>query len=482
MPTPISFTAPATIAQFMRSASFGRLIAGPVGSGKTTGCIYELFRRAIEQEKADDGYRYTRFAIVRQTLKQLKDTVLKDIEDKLHAVSRYKVMDNVVHVEFADVRSEWLLLPLETAEDQRRLLSMQLTGAWMSEAIEMEVQLVAGIAGRCGRYPSGDRGTPTWFGVIADTNMPTEGSDWHRFMTEETKDWEVFVQPGGLEEYAENLQWLTQTAETKKFPENDPRRLAQGRLYYERLARNNNSDWVQRYVHAQFGNDPSGTAVFRDSFKSSFHVREGLLPNRYFPLLLGQDFGRDPCTAIFQMDPRGRLVCLEEVVAEDIGLEGHLEKQLRPVLAQDRYVGIPIVMIGDPSGGAKSSIYEETTFDVLRRMGFQAVPAPTNELDKRLRAVEGWLLKQYDGSGAILFDRDRCPKIIRGLAGGYRYARTRAGVRKPLPDKNEYSHLLDAVQYVCLATHGRAHELLGRHLRRGQPVQQRARVSAAGWT
>lgn len=466
----------------MRSTAFGRLIAGPVGSGKTTGCIYELFRRAIEQEKADDGYRYTRFAIVRQTLKQLKDTVLKDIEDKLHAVSRYKVMDNVVYVEFADVRSEWLLLPLETAEDQRRLLSMQLTGAWMSEAIEMDVNLVAGISGRCGRYPSGDRGTPTWFGVIADTNMPTEGSDWHKFMTEDIKDWECFVQPGGLEEFAENLQHLTQTPETKKLPEDDPRRLAQGRIYYERLARNNNIDWVKRYVHAQFGNDPSGTAVFRDSFKSSFHVRSGLMPNRFFPLLVGQDFGRDPCSAIMQMDPRGRLVCLEEVIAEDIGLEGHLEKALRPVLLQDRYVGIPIVIIGDPSGTSKSTIYEETTFDVMKRMGFQCVPAPSNDLDKRLRAVEAWLLKQYDGSGAILFDRERCPTIIRGLAGGYRYARTRTGVRKPLPDKNEYSHPLDAVQYVCLATHGRAHELIGRRLRTGQAVVQRPRVTAAGWT
>ena len=482
MPAAISFKAPVTIANFMSSVAFGRLIAGPVGSGKTTGCIFELFRRAIEQEKADDGYRYTRFAIVRQTLKQLKDTVLKDIEDKLHAVSRYKVMDNVVYVEFADVRSEWLLLPLETAEDQRRLLSMQLTGAWMSEAIEMDVNLVAGISGRCGRYPSGDRGTPTWFGVIADTNMPTEGSDWHKFMTEDIKDWECFVQPGGLEEFAENLMHLTQTPETKKLPEDDPRRLAQGRLYYERLARNNNLDWVKRYVHAQFGNDPSGTAVFRDSFKSTFHVRSGLIPNRYFPLLIGQDFGRDPCSAIFQMDPRGRLVCLEEVIAEDIGLEGHLEKYLRPVLMQERYVGIPIVIIGDPSGTSKSTIYEETTFDVLKKCGFQAVPAPTNELDKRLRAVEGWLLKQYDGSGAMLFDRERCPTIIRGLAGGYRYARTRAGVRKPLPDKNEYSHPLDAVQYVCVATHGRAHELLGRHLRRGQAVAARPRVTAAGWT
>jgi hypothetical protein len=173
---------------------------------------------------------------------------------------------------------------------------------------------------------------------------------------------------------------------------------------------------------------------------------------------------------------------LEEVIAEDIGLEGHLEKNLRPVLMQARYVGLPMIVIGDPAGSAKSTVYEETTFDVLKRMGFQAVPAPTNELDHRLRAVEGWLLRQHDGTGAILFDKQRCPTIIRGLAGGYRYAKTRSGVRKPLPDKNEYSHPLDAVQYVCLATHGRAHELIGRYLGVRRDRSQRTRVSVAGWT
>ncbi len=86
----INYTAPPTCAAFMKSQSFGRLIAGPVGSGKTTACLFELFRRALEQHPAPDGIRYTRFAIVRQTLKQLKDTVLKDILDWLKGVATYK--------------------------------------------------------------------------------------------------------------------------------------------------------------------------------------------------------------------------------------------------------------------------------------------------------------------------------------------------------------------------------------------------------
>lgn len=478
----INYTAPPTCARFMKSAAFGRLIAGPVGSGKTTSCIMELFRRAMEQEKAEDGFRYTRFAVVRQTLKQLKDTVLKDILALLQGLATYKVTDNTVYLTFGDVRSEWLLIPLEDPEDQRRLLSMQLTAAWMSECIEMQVDLVGALQGRVGRYPTGNKGFCSWKGVIADTNMPPEGSKWHEFMTTNHDEWEILIQPGGLEEHAENLEWLNQNTESVKLPVDSPERRALGRKYYERAMSGASPDWIRRYVHAQFGDDPSGSAVFRESFKSSFHVQRGLLPNKFAPLIIGQDFGRDPCSVICQMDPRGRMLVLEEIIADDIGLEAHIERNLMPVLLQERYLNIPIIIIGDPSGVAKSSIYEETTFDVLTRMNFKAMPAPTNDIDHRLRAVESWLLKQNDGAGAILFDADRCPKIVRGMAGGYRYARTRGGVRKALPEKNEYSHPIDALQYACLVTHGRMTEIVGRFLHSRPRGRQRPKVTVGGWT
>ena len=123
----IEYTAPPTCAAFMKSETFGRLIAGPVGSGKTTACVVELARRAMAQAKAADGLRYTRFAIVRQTLKQLKDTVLKDVRGWLGGLGEWKVSENTFHLNFGDVRSEWIFIPLEDASDQARLLSMQLT-------------------------------------------------------------------------------------------------------------------------------------------------------------------------------------------------------------------------------------------------------------------------------------------------------------------------------------------------------------------
>jgi hypothetical protein len=488
----IKFNAPPTVASFMQSEAFFRLIAGPVGSGKTTGCIMELLRRACEQERGVDGLRRTRFAIVRQTLKQLKDTVLKDIEEWLRGIVSYKVSDQTVYVHFGDVRSEWLLIPLDDPEDQRRLLSMQLTGAWLSEAIEMSTEIVPPLLGRCGRYPTPaqkpvdtprDR-WPTWHGAIADTNMPNEGDAWHKFMAVETPpDWKVFVQPGGLDSQAENVD-----------------NLPGGRVYYERLARNQSPAWVKRYVHAQYGIDPSGSAVFKDTFKRGFHtvrlgIGDGTLRPQFalepvygLPLIVLQDFGRNPCSLICQSDHKGRGLVLQELVAEDTGLQQHVRTALKPALQAERFLGRPLYIVGDPAGRARSNHFEETSFDLLKDEGFKAFPAPTNDLDKRLRAVEKMLQEQRDGGAALLIDEDHCPKLVQALNGQYRFQRRRDGQLNVVPQKNHpWSDLADCLQYFCLILNGGMQDYLAARLQRGPKVSdlghtQRPRISAQGWT
>ena len=253
----ITFIAPPVCAKFMDSDAFARFVMGPVGSGKTTACIFELLRRSAQQAPGVDGVRRTRWAIVRQTLQQLRMTVLLDILTWLRPIAHYKVSDQLIIIRVNDIYSEWFLIPLEDPEDQRRLLSMQLTGSWLSEAIEISPDLVDAIAGRCGRFPSAAQGGASWFGLIGDTNAPTEGSDWHKlFEDDKPADWQVFRQPGGLDEGAENLDYLMQTPDTLKLPRGDPARLAQGRTYYERLARGKNAAWIKRYVHAEYGDDP----------------------------------------------------------------------------------------------------------------------------------------------------------------------------------------------------------------------------------
>jgi len=486
----INYTAPPTCARFMKSEAFIRLIAGPVGSGKTTAIIHEMLRRSIEQHKAPDGLRYTRWAICRQTLTQLKATVLKDILSWLGKLAEWKVSENTIYIRFGDVRSEWLLIPMEEPEDQRRLLSSQLTGAWISEGIEIDADLVAPIAGRCGRYPGANLGGASWAGVLIDTNMPTEGTPWHTIMAVDTPpEWHILVQPGGMDPNAENLEWLNQTPETLKLSPGDPARLAQGRVYYTRQLHGNNPDWVKRYIHAQYGNDPSGTAVFRGTFKTQtedgrpWHVVDSIEPIVSRPLIIGQDFGRDPCAVIGQLDHMGRLLILGEVNSHEIGLELHIQMSLKPALMMPRYMGMMIMMVGDPSGANRDTLYEETCFDLLKKSGFNAYPAPTNNIDARLRACEGFFMGARGAGPAIIIDRSNCPQLIRALNGGYRFAYTRQGISKPLPEKNEFSHIADAFQYLCLACHGGLTNMLSTRLTRQRSTTATTPPpSAMGWT
>src|SRR5262245_7041224 len=383
----ITFVPPPTGAQMMLSDSFYRFILGPLGSGKTTTVLFELVRRSCEQRPGPDGKRRTRWALLRQTLQQLKNTVLKDIIQWFGPLITWKVSESTVWFEFGDVVSEWILLPLETPEDQKRILSMNVTGAFVSECIEVDFDLMVAIAGRCGRYPTGAAGSPTWFGMVMDTNMPSDGTPWQSAMATPPPEWQVFIQPSGLADNAENLNWLLQTPETLKLPLDHPDRLARGRTYYLRLSTSTNPNWVKRYVMAEYGPDPSGAAVYAGMFFTAFHCRDDLLVIPGAPLLIGLDLGRDPWAVIGQLDAMSRLLVHEEIPADDIGLKLQLPR-IRQVVNGAKYVACPVCIIFDPAGMSKSNFDEYTSYDVIRSFGFMCMPAPSNRLAPRLNAAE----------------------------------------------------------------------------------------------
>lgn len=463
----ITYNAPPTLAKFHTSAAFFRLIAGPVGSGKTTGLLWEIFIRANQQAPGPDGYRRTRWAIVRTTLSQLKMTILLDLLTWFRPFVTYKVSEQLITLSLNDVRAEIYLIPLEDPEDQKRLLSMQLTGAALNECIEIDPDLISAIAGRCGRYPSAADGGPTWFGMIGDTNMPVDGSAWHKLMEiDRPPDWDIFIQPGGLEPNAENLA-----------------NLPGGRAYYERLSKGHNADWIKRYVHAQYGEDPSGSAVHRESFRRSFHVVASLDPVHGSLLMVGMDFGRNPSAILGQVDTRGRLRVLDEVYAEDLGVEAFVVKMLRPKLFTERYVGLRYAVVGDPSGVQRDA-REESIFDLLKRNGVPAYPAPTNNVDRRLAAVDKLLHEQRDGGPSLILDGTHCGMLARALGGAYRYEKDKKGQSKPLPEKKHpWSDLADGLQYLCLAVTTGLQFFITRRIQAGERVwKSEPKIKSKAWT
>ena len=491
-----NYKAPPTITRFMQSNCFGRLLCGPVGSGKTTGALVDLTRRMKEQMAAfedpirpNNPRRFTRYAIIRQTLKQLKDTVLKDALSRYALIADWRVSESTLYFREGDVHSEWLFVPLDEPEDKKRLLSTNLTAAYVNECIEIDLDLLSDIAGRCGRYPNEELGVPTWKGIICDTNMPVEQSPWARFIKKgligEIPEWEIFRQPGGRHPDAENLEHLEQTPDTVLLPESDPRRREQGRKYYERLVATGTTDYVRRYVDAEFGRDPGGSAVFGESFKYEFHVRASLVPVDDRMLIIGQDFGRNPGAVITQLSNRGQLLVLKEVPSTSIGLNQHIEERLKPVLATPRFAGRRFVVVGDPAGIARSSLFELNEFNLLHSKGLPAVPAPSNDIYRRLAAVENFFLGNVRGEGKILIDEGECPVLVEGLHGAYRFPRNKNDVDRPLPEKDTpWSHVQDALQYACMtAGSTEAYSQAYSQTKRARDIKpRRARFDSRAWT
>lgn len=463
----LDYAPPPVLRQFMRSDQRIRIVRGPVGSGKSTAMVMELLRRAIEQQPDEDGKRRTRMVIVRNTLKQIKSTCLVTIQKTLRNLVKLRVSDDMVQIRLGDIESDWIMLPLDTPENVQRLLSLEVTAAWVSECREIDPQLVMDIYSRCGRYPSNLGGgvNPTWYGLIAESNSFRKDSPWYEKLENNLpSNWEYFIQPGAFDDGAENVENLPDT-------------------YYQDLIEANTEEWAEMYIHNRYGESLDGQAVYKNSFNRKFHVASGpLKPNPMMPLVIGMDFARWPAAVLGQIDPRGRLLVYAELECENTGVEKFAREHLLPLLHSSRFAGIPCYVVGDPSGVSRGEVGEESVFDALKRIGFLAYPAMTNNIEPRIRSVEKYLLQQRDGGAALLVDPG-CVKLIDGFVSKYRFRKKKSGEFEDKPDKaaRPWADLHDALQYLALGTaktiYGKAMLKLDRS--RAEPQQ---RISPAAWT
>jgi len=445
----IVYTPPPTIRNMMRSDAQCRFIKGPVGSAKTTGMLFEVARRAIQTPPMEDGIRRSRWLITRLTMPQLRDTVLKSWlrwfpDGKM---GYWRSQDNTYWLKFNDVEAEVMLRPLESEADIARVLSLELTGAWIAECRDLPVTMISDIKGRCGRFP--DPKIPYWYGVFGETNPPAEGSDWYKLFEklpqeegnpESVFDCEVFSQPCPVNDdftirpEAENVENLKPT-------------------YYQDLAKGASEDYIRVFIKGEYGRNRKGQPVYLDSFQRKLHVSRTPLPvDANQPLIIGMDFGLTPAAIIAQVDPTGpRLNILREVVTPKgvtNGTEQFVMRRLKPFL-NSYFPGNPVVIIGDPSN-TRAETDERTSFKVLKEQGFIAKRASTNDPLVRINAVETLLSMFPMGEPFIQIDPS-CKVLIEGFLFGYMFASGKSGEVADKPYKNcIWSHPHDALQYLCL--------------------------------
>lgn len=458
-----------TVKRFMESSAFIRGLLGPFGSGKSSGCVIELIKRGQEQKPGPDGIRRTRFAVIRNTYVQLKDTTINTFHQWFppHIFGEYKHAEHKYVIKaFENVEIEILFRALDRPDQVSNLLSLELTGAWVNEAREVPWPIIEALQGRVGRFPAQRDGGPTWFGIIMDTNPPDADSKWYEFFEEKNLKPEfaqIFKQPSGLSDQAENLD-----------------NLPGGRKYYTNLCEGKSEEWIKVYVRGEYGFVIDGRPVFPE-YEDSVHCKEcKTVP--YEPIYRGWDFGLTPACVFAQLTPSGQLLVVDEMTSDSMGIEKFSDDVI--MHTSMNFPDREFIDVGDPAGMQRSQTDEKTCFQILQSKGIDIEPG-LQTLAIRLESVRKPLTTMIAGKPGFVL-HPRCRVLRKGFQGLYQFRRMQTSAERytDQPDKNAASHPMDALEYPCTVIFGRGLTLprgAGIKPREDDYVFQTRDVSATGY-
>ncbi len=479
--------------------SIVKAVMGPVGGGKTAMLCMEMLINAMEQQADHDEHFYpkrngravrpSRWIAVRATYPQLKATLIKTFMEwtgKLGAITydspiRFKaelpMPDNTI------IDLEVLFMALDGPRATENLRSFETTGIAISEYAEIQLDVMQMGLSRIGRFPKKIEDSegnqlfgPTRPQIIMESNPPSSRSHWYQlFEITRPKNFRLYKQPPAM-------LWDNEAERWAPNPEAENiQNLPGGFKYYENIVEGSSREFINVYVANNYGTTFSGKPVF-PAFTPSVHVVGAHDPQdaeNFRPqprsLIIGMDFGLNPAAVICQQSEHGGIDVFDEVVDEAVTFETFLEESLLPLL-RTRFQRLPVLVIGDPAGRSRSALSMKTAYEMLMEKGIAVDAAPTNDIEPRIEAVNFFLERR----GFFRVSPD-CATLIEALQGGYRFAELRGkdGAYKDVPEKNEFSHVADALQYACL--HLYSSSVLAEQRRKRRRRRQRKDTPATGF-
>ncbi|MBR4343928.1 MAG: terminase family protein [Lachnospiraceae bacterium] len=452
----IVYNSEPTLSMFHRCDSFVRGVMGPVGSGKSVACCMEILQRACRQSPNKDGIRKSRWAIIRNTYGELKTTTIKTWQDWVPDIICPIVYDtpirgktDIKQKDGTRVQLEVLFIALDRPQHARKLLSLEITGAWINEAREIPKAVLDVLSTRLNRYPKLSDGGASWSGIIMDTNPPDEDHWWYRFAEEETpENWKFFQQPPALLVHPDSGYIPNPNAENIS---HHKKRYG----YYLDMIPGKTAEWIKVYVLGQYGSVMDGKPVYPE-YNDSFHcAKTELAPIVNLPLIIGFDFGLTPSCVVCQITARGVLRVLDEIISENMGVKQFMRDLFMPFITtryKEFYESGNICIVGDPAGNQRTQADDSITcFTEIQRFGFYCESADSNAFITRRESVAAFMTRM-DGTPSFQLS-SRCKWLRKGFLGGYKYTRVQViGDErfKDMPDKNMYSHIQDALQYVAM--------------------------------
>lgn len=431
-------------------------IRGPFGSGKSVGCCFKILKSAMEMPRDSDGIRRSKWVVVRNTAPQLRDTTIQTWlrwvpEDKFGPFLRQA---REHHIKFDDVELTVLFRALDDDNDVRNILSLEVTGAWLNEAREIPWVIPKNLRGRLKRFPvrhsipidrwliKPDKNDPEgkWSGepylsqIIMDTNSPDSEHWWYKFAEVDTPEgFKFYAQPSGLSPLAENRFNLSPS-------------------YYREMMQGADEEWIKVHVMNEYGFIIDGKAVYPE-YRDMVHCVNDLNPIQGLPITRGWDFGLTPACIFLQVDPKGRVLVFDELVAEDMGVERFSDLVVQHSLT--KYGGFKFQDYGDPAGMQKAQTDERTCFQILHTKNIM-IEGGKQDPTIRIESVKKALNTMVEGRPGFLL-HSRCKQLRKGFFGAYQYRKLKvSGFAKysDKPDKNSFSHPHDALQYPLTVLYG----------------------------
>lgn len=454
-----------TLERFHASPATFRGIRGPIGSGKSVGCVAELMMIALEQAPDRLGIRRTRFACVRNSYGELRTTTIPTFREWVpDEIATWRWDQPIVcKVLFAgagpdgvqdgtSVEAEFWFVSLDSERDVKKLKSLELTAAWLNEASELPWSVVQMSRGRVGRYPGKKWGAPiTRHGIIADTNPPDDDHWWYRLAEiERPEGYEFFAQPPAI--LWDGVNWQPHPA-----AENVEHQQL-GHQYWLNQVPGATMEFIKTMLCGEYGGTQDGKPVYPQYSDQIHCAQEILRPDPSLPVLLGWDWGTTPACVVGQLTPMGQLRITDELFIDNGTVRELASNKVRPLLMQD-YAGCAVRGWGDPAGMSRESGGGDA-FSTLReeQINVSPSPDPSNSLEMRLDAVVYFLNRMVEGQPGLIIS-PHCERLRKGFRGRYKFEKilTRLGSDTKYhtqPAKNLYSHIHDGLQYLCLGVRG----------------------------
>jgi len=416
----INYTAEPTIADFHSSTAFVKGLRGPIGSGKSVGCCAEIIKHAVQQ-KVHKKTRNSRWAVIRETYPELKSTTIKTwlewFGDFTRMVYGSPIMGYVT-IPLPDkttVNLELVFLALDKPKDVKKLKSLELTGVWINEAVEVAFPIITMATGRVNRFPAKRDGGFNWSGVIADTNSCDIDNWWYKMAEEEKpENWEFFEQPAALlrtpDGYVPNP--LAENIDNLGTPGGN------GFDYYFQQLPGAPKEWVKVFIENQYGSSDPGNLVYGD-YSTLNHTDKEFDPSLRH-IIWTHDFNFTPLSsAILQQDEEKNIYAVDEIVLHSAVAR---QSALEFVERYKDYTNCAVSVYGDASGhiGEKhghASDYIEIE-QILKAAGFQVrmkVPRSNPAIKDGQNSLRA-LIEDALGKRRLFVNPKKCKHVNTGLS------------------------------------------------------------------